>query len=234
MLYLVLQGFGVHELTINLELELSDDAGPKSFVLPAVLAQVNHLEVRVARPDMRVSVSPNGNMVSKTIGSTTVATGSFPPADQVTVSWARSIPQAVRDTARVSAEMRTMLTVGEGLAVYTTIVDFDIQHKPLSEFSILLPPGVSVADVSTDGFVDWKVTEVNGGQELKILISFEALGRHQVAITYENTLPSQDKVAFETINPVVKDVVHEIGYLAVAVRTNVQVDPKEGSLKNLS
>jgi len=233
ILYLVLKGFGIHELAVNLELEPSTDRGARRFVLPTVLSQVNHLEVRIGRPDIVVKVSPGGQMESRTVGSSTVATGSFPPADQVTVSWARSVPRAEKEAARVSAEVRTMLTVGEGLGVYTAIVDFDIQHKPVSEFVMALPSDVTVADVSTEGLVDWRVSEVEGGKELAVSISYEALGYHQVAVTYENVLPSDDEVAFEVVCPIVKNVVHEVGYLAVAVTTNVQVDPKEGSLENL-
>lgn len=233
MLHLVAQGYGSHTLTLKYRIALTKNSGPEQFSLQAVRAQVNRLEVRIGRPDMRVRIAPNGYMESDTAGATTVATGTFPPTDRVTVSWARSVPKSVKETARLSAAVRTMLTVGEGLGVYTTIVDYDILHKPISEFQMLLPPGVTVADVSTEGLVDWNVEKSEQAQTLSVSISFEAIGRHPVAVTYEKALPAGEAIEFATADLVVKDVVHEVGHLAVAVRTNIQVNPKEGGLKNL-
>ncbi|HPM77079.1 MAG TPA: hypothetical protein PK961_08315 [bacterium] len=233
-LHLTLQGQGAHRLRLKLELPLSQDGGPEQFVLPVALSQVQRLTVRIGKPEMYVMLEPGGPLVSQTTGQTTVATGSFASADRVTVRWTRRAPKVEKGEARVSAEVRTMLTVGEGLAVYTAIVDYEIQHKPLSEFSLLLPKEVSVADVSTDGLVDWSVSESENEQELTVKIAFEATGRHQLAVTYEMVLPADESVSFATHTPVVRNVVREVGFLAVAVRTNVQVTPKEGSLRNFA
>ena len=63
--------------------------------------------------------------------------------------------------------------------VYTTIIDYDIRHKPVSELAMILPPDVTVADVSTEGLVDWTVSRTEESQELTVSISFEAVGRHR-------------------------------------------------------
>ncbi len=185
---------------------------------------------------MLVTVTPGGQIVSKnnSSGSGTIATGSFYPGSYVNISWSRKASGAIKEEARVSAEVRTMLTVGDGLAVYTTIVDFDIHHKPLSKFSFIIPDDVSVADVSTQGLVDWKVEKGEKGKELNVSIAYEAIGRHSVAITYEKILEGETSSELKTSSIVVKDVVHEVGYLAVAVTTNIQVTPKEGSFENLA
>ena len=234
MLHLPLEGFGQHTLNLKYVLELSKNSGPEQFLMPAVRAQVNRLVVKLPAPDMVLKTSPQGYMESQTTGGATVAVGSFPPADRVSISWARSVPKAVKETARISAEVRTMLTVGEGLGVYTSIIDYTIHHKPISEFRMILPADVSVADVSTEGLVDWKVNKTEAGQELTVSIAFEAVGRHQVAVTFETMLPGGEDVSIKTADLVVQNVVHEVGFLAVAVRTNIQVSPKEGSLVNLA
>lgn len=234
LLYLIVEGPGRHMLRLSIELMLTKNSGPDQFVLPTINAPVNQLQIKADRPDLLFNLSSGGSLSSKTVAGSTIAGGSFPPTDPLTVSWTRKVPKAARETARVSAEVRTMLTVGEGLGVYTTIIDYDIQHKPISSFSMLLPKQVNVADVSTEGLVDWNVKPQGDEQKLTVLIAFEAIGRHSVAVTYEAALPAKDEITFKTAELVVQDVVHELGFLAVAVRTNIQVDPKEGSLKNLA
>lgn len=234
MLHLVVQGAGDHSLSLKLGLDLSKNSGPEQFTIPMVKAQVNRISLKIGRPNLKIKISPNGHIQSETSGGSTLAFGSFPPTNQMTISWARSVPKSVKETARVSAEVRTMLTVGEGLGVYTAIVDYDIQHKPISEFAMTLPEDVTVADVSTEGLVDWKVEKTEQGQKLNVSIAFEAIGRHQVAVTYERALPVGDQVTLATADLKIEQIVHEIGYLAVAVRTNVQITPKQESLKNFA
>lgn len=233
-LHLAVRGLGAHALKLRLELPLGKDDGPTQFTLPALRAPVHRLTVRVDRPDLEIRLSPSGHVQSKTVGATTIATGAFPPTSSVVVSWTRRAPKSAKAEARVAAEVRTMLTVGEGLGVYTAIIDYDIQHKPLSRLGLLLPAGVAVADVSTEGLADWRVSPVDDGQELRIELAFEAIGRHQVAVTYEQTLPTEATLTVPVADIAPTGVVHEVGYLAVAVRTNVAVTPHEGSLKNLA
>ena len=234
MLHLVVQGAGNHTLRLRLDLDIPKGSGPEQFSIPTVKAQVNRISLKVGRPNLKIKMTPGGHIESETSGGATVATGSFPPTNLLIVTWARSVPKAVKETARVSAEVRTMFTVGEGLGVYTAIVDFDIQHKPISEFVMTLPDDVTVADVSTEGLVDWKVEKIEAGQRLNVSIAFESIGRHQVAVTYEAALPTGDQITLPTAVLTVEHIVHEIGYLAVAVRTNVQVTPKQDSLKNFA
>ena len=233
-LHLLVRGQGSHTLTLGLQLDLTKNSGPDQFVLPTVKAQVCRLEVRMPDPDLRVYVDGGGHIESETHGKQTVAVGSFPPRENLTVSWTPSMPESTKEEARVAVEVRTMLTVGEGLGVYTAIIDYTIQHKPVSRFALALPAAVSVADVSTYGLVDWDVVKSGDTQRLTVSLSFGAIGRHQVAVTYEEVLPEGESVTFATADPIVEDVVHEVGFLAVAVRSNVQVDPTEGSLKNLA
>jgi len=234
-LQLVVRGAGEHTLTLRLSLALTETGGPAQFTLHAVRSPVNRIEVRIGRPDLEVAIAPkSGHLESRTTGDSTVAVGSFPPTDRVTLSWTRNVAPSVRETSRVSAEARTMLTVGDGLGVYTTIIDYDIRHRPVSRFALSLPASVTVADVSTEGLVDWAVEETGEDQTLTVSTSYEVIGRHQLAVTYEAALPSGTTVTFGTADLILEDVVHEVGYLAVAVRSNVQVDPKEGSLRNLA
>jgi hypothetical protein len=225
---------GAHTLRLKLALPLTKNSGPEGFSLPTVAAQVQKLSVKIDKPELEVKTDVGGRLISTSSGGATTASGSFSPSDPVRVTWARSVPKAQKAEARVSAQVRTLLTLGEGLGVYTTIVDYDIQHKPVTEFEMLLPEDVTVADVSTDGMVDWRVDKVEGGQRLKVSIAFEAIGRHPVAVTYEKALPEGDSTEMATADLKVENVVHELGYLAVAVRSNVQVSPKDGSLQNLS
>ena len=222
MLHLVLKDAGPHVLVLRMALATSADSGPEQFTLPALRAQVNRIEVRVGKPDQLVTLS-SGYAESRTAGAATVAQGSFPPADSVRISWARKAPKAEKEEARVSAQVGTLLTVGEGLGVYTSIIEYDIRHKPMSSFRLTLPADVSVADVSTEGLVDWRVDKKDGAQELSVAISFEALGKHQLAVTFEKTLPAGEEATFKSADLIVEDVVHETGFLGVAVRTNVQV-----------
>ncbi|MCZ7586189.1 MAG: hypothetical protein M5R36_24305 [Deltaproteobacteria bacterium] len=159
----VVQGAGAHTITLRLSVPLSAERGPEHFTLPVLLAPVHRAEIRVAHADMQVTFDPGGPVPSKTQAGGTVAVGSFSDASEIRVSWVRKASKTEREEARVAAEVRTLLTVGEGLAVYTSIVDFDIRHKPTSVFRFWLPESVSVADVTSEGLVDWNVTAGDGG-----------------------------------------------------------------------
>ena len=234
LLHAVVRGFGAHRLKLEMRLPLQNEGGPEKFRLPTAKAQINRLEVRVGQPNLQVSIEPGGALASTTTGGKTVATGSFAPGDAITVRWARRAEKTTKAEARVSAEVRTMLTVGEGLGVYTSIIDFDIQHKPISRFEIDLPADVAVADVSTDGLVDWQLVDQPEGQRLTVAIAYEAVGRHQVALTLEQPLPAKEQTKVAVADIKVRDIVHEVGYLAVAVRTNVQVTADDSTWKNLA
>jgi hypothetical protein len=230
----VISGPGEHTLVVTMQLPLDTEGGaPRYFNLPLPSAAVGRLEVRLPRANQAVTVN-GAALLNRNVGATTVATGALPRGGSAMVRWARQAERAAKADARVSAEVRTMLTLGEGQGVYTTIADFDIQHKGVEQFVFLLPADLAVADVSTDGLADWRVEKTDDGQRLIVDIAFQAIGRHTVAATFEQPLPSGDQATVDVADIAAAGVVHELGYLAVAVRTNVQVTPTEGSLKKLA
>lgn len=222
-LHVVTDQPGAHVLALRIEVPVEDTGGPRGFSLPTATSPVNRLEVRLGAPDLDVRLVSGGHMRVENDATETVAFGSFVQADPVRVEWSRRAPRAEREQARVTAETRTLVTVAEGLAVYTTVVDYQILHKPVSRFTIALPAGLNVADVTTNGLADWKAVDVEGGKELQIELAYEAAGHHRIAFTLEQALPAEASANFTTADIVVKDIVHEVGHLAVAVRGNVQV-----------
>ncbi|MCC6160092.1 MAG: hypothetical protein IT350_18720 [Deltaproteobacteria bacterium] len=214
---------GAHVLTLRIEVPVEDTGGPRGFSLPTVTSPVNRLNVHLGAPDLDVRLVSGGHMRVENGSTETVAIGSFVQADPVRVEWSRRAPKAEREQARVTAETRTLVTVTEGLAVYTAVVDYQILHKPVSRFTIALPAGLNVADVTTNGLADWKAVEVDGGKELQIELAYEAAGHHRIAFTLEQSLPAEASANFTTADITVRDIVHEVGHLAVAVRGNVQV-----------
>ena len=224
LLHLVVSGAGVHSLTLSLAYPISDKGGPRSFSMMTLRSPINAVEVRIPTADQQVMLEPGGIMDSENVGGKTVARGTFSPVDRITVKWSRKADVSQKGEPRISAEIRTMVTVGEGLGVYTSIVEFDIRHKPTSLFTFLLPADVTVADVSTDGLVDWNAEKLDDKtQRLSVQLSFEAVGRHQIAVTYEQALPAGDDIELNTADIRAENVVREVGYLAIAVRTNIQV-----------
>lgn len=223
---------GAHVLTLRIEVPVEDTGGPRGFSLPTATSPVNRLEVRLGAPDLDVRLVSGGHMRVENGATETVAFGSFVQADPVRVEWSRRAPKAEREQARVTAETRTLVTVTEGLAVYTAVVDYQILHKPVSRFAIALPAGLNVADVTTNGLADWKAIDVDGGKELQIELAYEAAGHHRIAFTLEQALPAEASADFTTADITVRDIVHEVGHLAVAVRGNVQVTA--GKTSNLA
>lgn len=231
-LHVVTDQPGAHVLSLRIEVPVEDTGGPRGFSLPTATSPVNRLEVRLGAPDLDVRLVSGGHVRVENSATETVAIGSFVQADPVRVEWSRRAPKAEREQARVTAETRTLVTVTEGLAVYTTVVDYQILHKPVSRFAIALPAGLNVADVTTNGLADWKAVDAEGGKELQIELAYEAAGHHRIAFTLEQALPAEASASFTTADITVRDIVHEIGHLAVAVRGNVQVTP--GKTTNLA
>lgn len=224
----ILRDAGDHVLTLVMEASVEDTGGPRRFGMPAVLSPVNRLEVRLPEPELDVRFLPGGYVRETAAASGTTAVGSFANTENVVVEWSRKVEKAQRADARVNAEVRTLVTVGEGLAVYTTAVEFDIQHKPVGRFRFAIPADVVVADVTTRGLVGWTVEEGEGGRVLVVDLAYEAAGRHLVAMTLEQALPTQESFEFATPDLRVLDVVHENGFLGVAATGQMQVQSVGG------
>ena len=227
LLHVILDEPGIHILDLKYEAPLKDGGGPKYLNFPTLESPVNHLTVEISQPDQQVTLGDGKILKNSSTGAKTTATGSFKPGSEQTIRWAQNVATQARNKARVSAETNTMAVIGEGLVVYTSNVEFNIQHKPLRAFSIIFPEDVVVADVSTDGLVDWLVEKADGEQRLSVNIAYEAIGKHRVAVTYEQPLPSESDSIIETADIRIADVIRDAGTFAVAVRGNVQVDAKK-------
>jgi hypothetical protein len=232
LLYVIADEPGIHILDLKYEAPLNDSGGPKYLNFPTLESPVNHLTVEISQPNQQVTFGDGKILKSSSAGAKTTAAGSFKPGSEQTIQWAQSVKKQARAEARVSAESNTLATVGEGLVVYTTIIEYTIQHKAINTFTLVLPESVVVADVSTDGLVDWNVEKSDGEQKLIIQIAYEAMGKHQVAVTFEDNLPAETESVIETADIRVLDVVRDAGVLGVAVRGNVQVETTEA--KNLA
>ncbi len=227
VLKLILRGAGIHQLLMEYEAPLEDAGGPKELTFPLIKSQINHLNMTIGEPDLQVALSDGKFLSCKSVGNKTSATGSIQPGRTETVTWVKATSKQEKQEARVSAETNTLAVVGEGLVVYTSIVDYTIQHQPVSTFKMLLPSDVAIADVTTDGLVDWKADQTEDGQKLTVNIAYGAVGKQRVSISYEATLPNERDSVIKNADIRIKNVVRDAGMIGIAVQGNVQLEVKE-------
>ncbi|MGB2936914.1 MAG: hypothetical protein WBD05_01750, partial [Phycisphaerae bacterium] len=101
--------------------------------------------------------------------------------------------------------------------------DYNILHTGVRVLKLKLPQGVSILEVTGDRVRDWRVAD----DELTVSLSYEALGKYTLSVTYEK--PTGEVRAAGVSLPVLRaaDVVREKGHIGVVALANVELSSPE-------
>jgi len=222
---------GAHTVSLNFFVPVDAGAGPNTvdILLPEVPSST--LRFTVPRPGLDIQITPAHFRKVTPSGGSTELSAVLPITSRAVISWSPAVREEVSGTLRVQAQVNTIISVGEGIMKGVTTVTYDISHGSLSTFSIVVPKAIEILDVSGDAVRDWK--PVPNGDTSTILINtgFAVSGTTSIVLLYEHNMGGTT-ADIDVPQIEVRDVVREIGYLAVTASTKVGI--KELSSKNLA
>ncbi len=222
---------GAHTVSLQFFVPVDGGAGPNAVDIPLPEVPSSTLRFSVPRPGLDIQITPaHFRKVTPSAGGTTL-TAVLPITNRAVVSWSPAVREEISGTLRVQAQVNTIISVGEGIMKGVTTVTYDISHGTLSTFSIVVPVGIEILDVSGDAVRDWKAEPAGDTSTILINTGFAVSGSTNIVLLYEHNMGGTT-ADIDVPQIEVKDVVREVGYLAVAASTKVGVE--EISSKNLA
>jgi hypothetical protein len=231
---IALRGEGRHALELEYLAPVTDNRGSRTTFLRFPQAPVISLDLTVPRPQL--SFNLDGAVVRSTErsnGSTRVL-AAFQQSRDASVTWFKQAELDEKET-KLFGELRTMLSVGEGMLRGSSNAVFTIHGKGVDTFRVGMPTNLTVLEVNAQGIDDWSVepaTEDAAGSEqvLTVRLNHRAQGSYSFRVSFERALG--DTTA-ETRVPdlTILDAIRDKGFIAVAAATNVEINPV-GELEN--
>ena len=227
---IALRGAGRHALLLEYVAPVQSGRGTRSTSFHFPRAPVIDLDLRIPSPRLDVNLA---GAVVRSIERTATQTrvrAAFQQATNASVTWFKQVDLGEKET-KVFGEIRTLLSIGEGMIRGTANAVYTIHGEGTDLFRVALPNDLNVLDVSAQGVREWKVE--NGKPEdqvLSVRLNYKAKGSYAFQISFEKGL--EDATA-ETFVPdlVLRDVMRDRGFVAVAAATNVEISPN-GSMTN--
>ncbi|MBN2225043.1 MAG: hypothetical protein JW765_10240 [Deltaproteobacteria bacterium] len=222
---------GTHTVSLKFFVPVDTGAGPNAVDIPLPEVPSSTLRFSVPRPGLDIQITPaHFRKVTPSGGSTTLD-AVLPVTDRALISWSPAVREEISGTLRVQAQVNTIISVGEGIMKGVTTVSYDISHGTLSTFSVVVPAGIDILDVSGDAVRDWKAVPNGDTSTILINTGFAVSGTTNIVLLYERNMGGTT-ADIDVPQIEVNDVVREIGYLAVTASTKVGIE--EISSKNLA
>lgn len=223
---IALRGEGRHDLVLEYLAPVQSGRGTRSVSFLFPRAPVIDLDLRIPRP--RLDVNLTGAVV-RSIDRTATETrvrAAFQQAANASVTWFKQAELGEKET-KVFGELRTLLAIGEGMVRGTATAVYTIHGQGADTFRIDLPAEVNILDVSAQGVREWKIEDGDGegaGRVLGVYLNHRAKGTYAFQVTFEKDLgDASAEMAVPTF--VLRDVLRDRGFIAVAAATNVEIIP---------
>jgi hypothetical protein len=213
---------GRHRVSLRFFAKVNDGYGKDGVEISIPRVPVSELRFVVSESGMDFEVSPaNYVKVTSSAGATTLD-AVLPVTDRLSISWSPKVTEEVSGELRVQAQVDTLISVGEGILVGVSTINYEILHASLDTFSFMVPPDIDIIDIQGEGIRDWEVQNV--GERMKVVVNtnFEVSGDFSIALLYEKNMGGTT-ADVEVPEVEVLDVVREKGFLAVTSSTRVEV-----------
>jgi hypothetical protein len=223
-------GPGAHTVTCRFYSAFANELGPANVSFPLAKTAVTTLAFTVAEPGLEIKAVPASvNRMTYPAGASALF-AALPPTDRVTISWSKKV-EAAEAELRMNAAVETLVSLGEKLCQVESVVHYEILHRGVTGFELTLPKGVAVVDVAGVGLADWKATEQEDKQFIKVKLSYEAKGAYDLRLSYETALPEATaEIAAPELTAL--GLNRETGFIGVAAKSNIEVGIKDNQNLN--
>lgn len=213
---------GTLEVEIKFSVAVTESGGQSRLTFPKEPSTTCVVDVTIPEKDVDVNAPGAQSQIVKQVDYGTRIVAAVPVTAPISISWERAIPEAEKVPPKVYSETRTLVSVADGLLLGHSQVAFSVLHTPTRSFTLNVPDGVSVLDVTGKDIRDWRVS----GSELSVQLNREAIGAVMIDVKYEKPL---DGVASQANLPVITatGVEREKGHVGVVALTNVEIKGDE-------
>ncbi len=211
---------GAFDLELQFGVAVTTAEGQNSLSFQLAPSGATDVELAVpAKEDLDFTVIGAQLESDRVVGGNRVVTATLPATGSLTVQWQREIPETEKKSARMYAEVQTLVSLGEGVLRASTTVQHTILFAGLDNLSYQVPKGLTVLDVRGAGIRDWKLAEDG---KLDVALNFAAEGNYTVAIDLERAMTDDAKdLAVPVIVPTGAE--RAKGYIGIESRGNLEI-----------
>ena len=224
---------GPIEIELDFAVSTWESAGQSGFAFGLAPSGATELKLTVpADKALDFQVANAQRVVKSEAAGKRVIDALLPATGNLSVTWQRAVEEAttVAATAKLYAEHKALIGVGEGLLRGTSTIDYSILHAGVDHLRLSIPSDLTLLDVTGRGVGDWKVTEGGPRKVVDVDLTFEAKGSFSLRLDYEK--PLQDKGGTIEVPDVgVLGVERVKGWVGLDARSNLELAP--GALTGL-
>jgi len=216
----VLTGPAAFSLTLEWAAPVSAVPGRGSLPLPSPAAGSVTATIDLPGDPAEVRIEPGIVTRRQTAGGRTTVEATLEPGRRSAVSWSvrETATQASQAESRLLADVKSLITIGEGDLRMATLVDVTVVRGEPRTFEIRLPAGYEVAAV-TGSSID--TTETRTGS-IALTVHDPAQRRHQFLISLEQP-HSPGSFKLDTSFPTVPAAQREVGETAIEGTGTIEV-----------
>lgn len=225
--YLVLSGgkyamltrkSGDIEASITCSVAVREGEGSHMLEFPRVASVTCMLDALFSDANIDVVVGGAQSVETVKTNGTTHVTAALPDNTTVKLSWKKALPKLAEGPSRYHCETKTLISIGEGLILGQTRMDFSILHTPSHALELKVPAGVSVLEVTGKDVRDWRI--VDG--KMTVQLEKEVIGPYALSIKYEAPfMLSAGKIVVPMITG--SGMESEKGSIGVAAMANIEI-----------
>ncbi|NMB75473.1 MAG: hypothetical protein GYA21_10145 [Myxococcales bacterium] len=222
---LVLRGPGRHKLRLVQEVRAPAEPGVNEALLPlppAASARIT-LELPARYSDVEVA---NASLERTAAGGRARYQGTLGPGTELHLQYTlpaekqEEVQVRPKGPPKVFATLNTLVSVEEASIRSINQVEFEVRDAPVTAFSIQLPKGYALAELSGTGVVG--APEPDDGGLLRVPVNFEVKGTYNLRLVADRTL---EDASFDLDLPLprAQGVEQQKGHIGVQVTSGAEI-----------
>lgn len=219
-----LLGKAAHRLQVTYTVAAPHNPGPNSFNV--YVASVPGAMITLTAPSELSEITISGAVKTESIkkdGAQTIQaiTGA---TSNIGVNYTVPVPEALavaeeKIPAKLYSTVELLVSIADEVVTAKANFNYDIKHSPMSRFSIDVPDGYDVVNVTGQGLSGWKADEGT----LNVNVNYEVKGPYNLQVHMESKREMASG-AVKIPEPITKDTERESGFVAVETKSSLEVN----------
>jgi hypothetical protein len=190
----VIEGRGLHEVTVGLQVPVIRQQGPPRIELQIPRTPVSRFDLTLPGK-VELTARPSTSVGHRTRDGSTVATVHVPMTERVSFSWSEAVPEEIRTEFRSNATIYHAVHADEGVLYVHAMLQYEVSRGETNRIELRLPPGVQINRIgSPSGAVaDWRVGPAgkNARRVATVFLDRQLRGPLLVDVFYDRSLGTE-------------------------------------------
>lgn len=220
---ILLLGKGSHRVKTSYTVTAPQNPGPNSIYVP--IASIPGAKITLTAPVEISDIAINGAVItdSKKTKSAQNISAISGATQSISLSYTVPTPEALAGDveklpSKLYSTVEILVSIADEVTTARANFHYDIKHSPMSRFSIAVPEGYDVVNVTGQGVSGWKIDDEN----LVVNINYEVQGSYYMQVHLES---KREKASGSVVlpEPITIDAERESGFVAVETRSSLEV-----------